>query len=353
MKHFLPNAAATLLVLSLAGLAGAGERQVVEEIIARVNNEVITGTDLERSRELARQEARQRATSAAEAERLFQEQEAHVLRDLIDQSLLVQRGIDMGLSVEAEIIKRLDKMRQDMKLDSLEALEQTMAAQGVSFQDYRQQMRNHMLTQMVVQREVSGRVFVDAEKVRQYYITHRGELAQPERVRLREILVSTEGRGPGELPAREERVREILGKIRKGEKFEELASAYSDAPTAKEGGELGYFEPEKLSPAIREAIARLLEGGVSDAMPTAQGWLILQVVEHRAAGIPPLEEVENEIRDKLFMDEVQPSLREFLNELRREAYVYVKPGFQDTGAVAEAEKPVRSGSRRSHRRRRD
>lgn len=350
MNRFLWMLGATLFVLPLAA---AGDRLVVEEIIARVNNEIITGSDVERSRTLLRQETQQRATSTAESERLFQEQEPNILRDLIDQSLLVQRGIDMGLSVEAEVIKRLDRMREEMKLDSLEALERAMAAQGISFQDYQQQMRNQMLTQMVVQREVTGRVFVDAEKVRQYYLTHRRELAQPERVRLREILVSTEGRGPEELPAREERVREILGKIRKGEKFEELAKAYSDAPTGKDGGELGYFETEKLAPAIRETVLRLLEGGVSDPMRTAQGWLILQLVAHRAAGIPPLEEVENEIRDKLFMEEVQPSLREFLNELRREAYVYVKPGYQDTGGVEEAEKPVRRGSRRSHRRRID
>lgn len=352
MRKILLFAVAALLVSSLAGPAASGDRQVLEEIVARVNNEVITRSDLERSRELLRQETRQRAGSTAEAERFFQEAEPDLLRDLIDQSLLVQRGIDMGLSVEAEVIKRLDKMRQDMKLDSLEALERSMASQGVSVQDYREQLRNNILTQMVVQREVAGKVFVDSEKVREYYLTHRQELARPERVRLREILVSTEGLKPEELPAREERVRELLAKIRKGEKFEELAPTYSDAPTGKDGGDLGYFEPEKLAASIREVVSKLQVGGVSDPIRTAQGWLILQVVEHQEAGIPTLEQAEEEIRDRLFMGEVQPALREFLNELRREAYVYVKAGYQDTGAVEEAEKLVRGGSRRTHRRRR-
>ncbi|MGH9804493.1 MAG: peptidylprolyl isomerase [Candidatus Acidiferrales bacterium] len=342
---------AALLVAPAAG--PAGDREVLEEIIARVNNEVITRADLERSRQLLRQELGQRVSSRTELERLYSEQEPNLLRDLIDQSLLVQHGNDMGLSVEAEVIKRLDQIRQEMKLDSMEALERAMGAQGINIQDYKQELRNHMLTQMVVQREVSGKVFVDSEKVRQYYLTRREELAQPERVRLREILVSTEKFSPAELPAREERARELLAKIRKGEKFEDLAREYSDAPTGAEGGELGYFEPDKLAPTIREAVSKLNINGVCDAIQTQQGWLVLQLVERRAAGVPPLEEAEDEIRNRLFMDEVQPALREFLGERRREAFIYVKPGYQDTAAVEPDELPVRRGSRRGSRRRRD
>lgn len=331
----------------------AADREVLEEIIARVNNEIITRSDLEKSRELLRQELGQRVTNRAELEKQLAVAEPNLLRDLIDQSLLIQHGNDMGLSVEAEVIKRLDRIRQDMKLDSMEALERSMEAQGINIQDYKQEMRNHLLTQMVVQREVSGKVFVDSEKVRQYYLTHREEMAQPERVRLREILVSTEKSTPAELPAREERVRELLGRIRKGEKFEDLAKEYSDAPTAAEGGELGYFEPEKLAPVIRDAVDKLNVEGVTDPIRTQQGWLILKLTEHIAAGVPPLEVAEDEIRNRLYMDEVQPALREFLSELRREAFIYVKPGYQDTAAVEVDEKPVRRGSRRGSRRRRD
>jgi peptidyl-prolyl cis-trans isomerase SurA len=353
MRLRFVQSAALLAALLLVLPALAGDREVLEEIIARVNNEIITRSDLEKGRTLLRQELAQRASSRAELDRVLAEQEPNLLRDLIDQSLLVQHGNDMGYSVEADVIKRLDRMRQDMKLESMEALERAMAAQGVNIQDYKQEMRNHLLTQMVVQREVAGKVFVDAEKVRQYYLTHREELAQPERVRLREILVSTEKYSAAELPTREERVRELLAKIRKGEKFDELAREYSDAPTGADGGELGYFEPDKLAPTIREAIANLNINGVTDAIRSPQGWLVLQLVEHRPAGVPPLEEAEDEIRNRLFMDDVQPALREFLNQLRREAFVYVKPGYQDTAAVEPEDLPVRRGSRRGSRRRRE
>lgn len=332
-----------LLTLLPGGLLAApekGERRVLEEIVARVNNDIITRSDLEQSRRLLRQELSQRY-SGAELEQKYKEQEANLLRDLIDQNLLVQRGTDMGLSVEAEVIKRLDSIRQEMGLQTMEELERAVAAQGVNFEDYRQQLRDQILTQRVIQREVAGRVMVDSEKVRHYYLQHRKELARPERYRLREILVSTDGRPGSASDAREERVREILAKIRKGEDFAELARTYSDAPTAADGGELGYFAKDKLAPAIREVVEKLREGGVSDPLPTRDGWLILQLVEHIPAGIPPFEEIEGELTQRLYFDEVQPALREFLSDLRREAYVYVKSGYVDTGAVEEQSRPRR------------
>ena len=337
------------VVLTLAGPLRAGERVVLEEIVARVNNEILTLAKLEHSRRLLRRELSERHTGA-ELERKVQEGEADLLRDLIDQTLLVQRGTDLGLSVEADVIKRLDRMRQDMGLPTLEEFERAVAAQGLVFEDFRQQLRDQFLTQQVIQREVAGRVLVDSEQVRQYYLQHRQELMQPERIRLREILVSTQGYDSTALPARQERVQEVLEKIRRGEKFEDLARTYSDAPTAADGGDLGYFEPEKLAPEVREVVAKLRESGVSDPLHTSQGYLILQLAEHIPAGLPPFEKIEGELRQKLYFDQVQPALREYLSNLRRDAFVYVKPAYVDSGAVKEAPKPLRRGRRRRPRR---
>ena len=116
-----------------------------------------------------------------------------------------------------------------------------------------------------------------------------------------------------------------------------MAKAYSDSPTAPEGGNLGAFEPEKLSSAIREVIGKLRDGGVSDPLRTQQGWLVLQLVNHTAAGVPEFDDVADEIRQRLYYDQVQPALREYLSQLRRDNYVYVAPGFIDTGAVEKDE----------------
>jgi peptidyl-prolyl cis-trans isomerase SurA len=297
----------------------ASSRQLLEEIVARVNNEIITLSELRLSEETLRQEMMQQLRGA-ELERVFEEQRQNVLRDLIDQSLLVQRGQDRGVSVESDVIKRLDELRQSMNLGSMEELERAMAAQGVSIEDYKDRIRQQIITNIVIQHEVSGNVFVDAEKVRNYYLTHREEFVQPPQM-----------------------------KIRKGEAFDELAREYSDAPTGEGGGDMGYFDPEKLAPTIREAVEKLLVQGVADPLETREGWLILQLTERRTAGIPPFEEVESQIRNQLYMDEVQPALREFLGELRREAYVRVtqdgKPPQQPPAS------PRRLTDERHHRRR--
>src|SRR3990172_3290138 len=207
-----------LFVVGLA-LTAAADRLVLEEIVARVNNQIITLADLERSRQSLREELA-REHIGAELEKQLQERDKDLLRDLIDQTLLVQRGTDMGISVEADVIKRLDRIRQDSGLDSMEALERTAAAQGVDFEDFKEQIRNQLLTQAVVQKEVSGKVMLDAEEVRDYNAKHQQELTRPESVYLREILVSTEGVPPEQLPARGERVRGGLGEIRAGGEVE-------------------------------------------------------------------------------------------------------------------------------------
>ena len=124
-----------------------------------------------------------------------------MLRDLIDQELLVQRGTDAGFSVEAEIIKQMDRIRQDMKLATMEELERAIAAQGTSVEDFKQQLRDQMMTNLVVQRMVTPDVFVNEEEISEYYQEHKEDLAQPERVGLREILISSEERTEEELSA--------------------------------------------------------------------------------------------------------------------------------------------------------
>jgi len=328
----------------------SNNRVVLEQVVARVNNQIITQSELEVARLRLRRELADQ-NSGAELEQKFTEAQANVLRDLIDQALLVQRGEDMGLSVEPEVIRYLDNLRQELNLPTMEDLERAISSRGMAFEDYRRDVRNQIMTRMVMQREVSGRVMMDEQGVRDYYLEHRQELTRPEQVHLREILVSTQGVTGDALAAREDRVREALEKIRKGESFEEVAKQYSDSPTASEGGDLGLFEPDKLSASIRDVVMKLRAGGVTDPIRTSEGFLILQLVQHYQAGIPPFEQVEGEIRQKLYFDQVQPALRDYLAQLRRENYVMVAAGFTDSGAVEQEFKPgaVRRGSRRARK----
>ena len=317
-------------------------RQVLDEVVARVNNRIITLSELREAHQSLRQEISRQLTGA-DLETKIGEMSKDTLRGMIDVQLLVQYGTDRGYSVESDVLQQLDRIRQNMNLDSMEALERAMLSEGVAIEDYKETLREQFMQDLVIQRDVARSVFLDDESVEEYYEENKEELVQPESVSLREILVSTATRTVEEAA---DRTREILKKIRKGDDFVDLAREYSDASTAERGGTLGVFDPATLSEDVRNLIVNLLEGGVADPQLTPEGYLILQLVERIEAGVPEMERARGEIMNRMYQKKMQPAFREFLNRLRRENYVYVKAGYADSGAVPEEEKPVLRGKDR-------
>src|SRR5512138_3074729 len=138
--------------LAVTVLALAGDT-VVEEIVARVNNSIITRGEFQRARTQTLQDLKQQMPEA-QANAEFANKEKDVLRDLIDQQLLLQKAADLGLNVDADVVKRLDEIRKRMNLNSMDELEQAAAAQGVSYEDFKQNIKNELLYFEVVRREV-------------------------------------------------------------------------------------------------------------------------------------------------------------------------------------------------------
>ena len=161
---------------------------VVEEIIARVNNEIVTRSEYVRSRDQLKQEVQQQ--DAANADRLFAERQKDVLRDLIDQQLLLQKAKDLGITGDTELIKRLDEMRKQMNLETMEDLEKAAEAQGASYEDFKQNLRNQIVTQRVIGQEVGQKLAISKEDEKKFYEEHRSEMERPEQVRLSEILIA-------------------------------------------------------------------------------------------------------------------------------------------------------------------
>jgi peptidyl-prolyl cis-trans isomerase SurA len=330
---------------------------VVEEIITRVNNEIITRSEYVRSRDQVKTEAQQQ--DPANAERIFAEKQRDVLRDLVDQQLLLQKGKDLGITGDTELIKRLDEMRKQMNLGSMEELEKAAEAQGASYEDFKQNMRNQIITQRVIGQEVGSHLAMNKEDEKKFYDLHRAEMEHPEEVRLSEILIApktpakpaaaadVKPEPPAEadpeaaaLATAEAKAQDLLAQIHKGAKFADLAKQYSDGPSAKEGGDLSYFKRGTMPKEYEDKVFALKAGEVSDVIRTKQGFVILQVVEHQMAGIPTMKEVEPRIQDALYMQKLQPALRAYLTTLREEAFIYYKPGYVDSGASANQTAPV-------------
>jgi peptidyl-prolyl cis-trans isomerase SurA len=342
MQKLLP----WLLLLCLAVLPKTLRADtVIEEIIARINNQIVTRTEYLRSKDQLKQEAQQQ--DPVNANKIVAERDKDILRDLIDQQLLLEKGKDLGITADTELIKKLDDMRKEMNLESMEDLDKAAQAQGVSLEDFKQNLRNQIITQQVIGREVGSKMSMSKEEEQKFYDQHKSEMEQPEHIRLSEILVSTEKKGGANAPddaqqlaTAQAKAEDLLAQIRKGSKFEDIAKKNSDGPTAAHGGDLGDFKRGTLAKELEDKTFAMKPGDVSDVIRTRQGFVILKVVEHHTAGIPPMSEVEPRIQDALYMQKLQPALREYLQKLREDAYIDVKPGYVDTGASPNQTKPV-------------
>jgi peptidyl-prolyl cis-trans isomerase SurA len=347
---------------------------VVEEIIARVNNEIITRSEYIRSRDQLKQEVQQQ--DPGNADRDFSDKQKDVLRDLIDQQLLLQKGKDLGITGDTELVKRLDEMRKEMKLETMEELEKAAEAQGASYEEFKQNLRNQIVTQRVIGQEVGSHLAMNKEDEKKFYDLHRAEMERPEQVRLSEILIAPKTPTPAKpaaggdaakadpataassasssvpqadtdaaLAAAQAKANDVLDQIHKGAKFGDLAKKYSDGPSAKDGGDLSYFKRGTLAKELEDKVFALKPGEITDVIRTKQGYVILEVVEHQTAGIPTLKEVEPRIQDALYMQKLQPALRTYLTSLREDAFIDIKAGYVDSGASAKQTKPVETDAK--------
>ena len=311
---------------------------VVEEIIARVNNEIITLSEYQKAAQSLVQEIQQDCPNCSQ-DRIQEElktRQKNLLRDMIDRQLLVERAKDMSLSVDTDLIKRLDDVRKENKLASLEELEKAVEAQGIGWEDYKSQIRNSMLTQEVIRREVGGRMEIGSDEVKKYYEAHKDDFVRKEGVSLAEIFLSTDGKSPQEIAAVRTKAEDLQKRVAQGEDFTAIAKRYSEGSTAADGGGLGDFERGQLAKPLEDAVFGIEKGQVTGVIQTKTGFEILKLLEHYQAGLQPLDKVEGEISNEIYRQRMEPAMRDYLAQLREESYVTVKPGYTDSAAIAGA-----------------
>ena len=368
-----------LVLAVLACLPAIAAGQVVEEIIARVNNQIITRSEYERSKDQLKDEVKQQ--DPKDPDKAYADREKDVLRDLMDQQLLLEKGRDLSINGDTDLIKQLDQMRKDMKLESLEDLEKEATKQGISWEDFKQTQRNQIITRKVIGEEVGGRLAISKDEEQKFYDEHKSEMEQPEFIRLSEILVAPKTVAPAATPAAapavtdpnaatpgasngqpavdeaarqardaaalsaaEAKANDLLKQIHDGANFEDVAKKFSDGPSAADGGALGMFKRGQLAKELEDKTFAMKAGDVTDVIRTKQGYVILKVIDHQMAGVPPMKDVLPKIQDALYYQKLQPALRAYLTKLREDAYIDVKTGYIDTGASPNQTKPVETAA---------
>ncbi len=313
---------------------------VVEDIVARINDQIITRSDYDRALKELDQEGKQHGASMQEIS------EAHkdLLRDLIDRQLWLSKGKELGINGETELIQRLNEIRKQYNMESLEDLEKAAKEQGVSFEDFKANIRNGIITQEVMRDQVGRKIQFTEGEVQRWFEQHKQEYAQQESVKLSEILISTGSGGDdaAKLAAAKAKADDIEAKLHAGGDFSQLAKSFSDGTTAAQGGEFGTFHHGELAKVFEDATFNLQPGQYTEPIRTKQGLLILKVDQHVKGGIPAFKDVQQEVEQNYYMARMEPAMRDYLTQMREEAYIDIKPGYTDTGASAKEIKPVYS-----------
>lgn len=319
----------TLAMVVATATPGLARRKVIERIIARVNGEVITQRQFERERDKLRIEL-SREHSGEDLENRVRDLSKDMLRDLIDRALMVQKAKDLDINVETDVVKRLDEIRRGANATSLEDLQKEAEKTGIIWEDFKDDIRRSLLMREVIGRDVGRTVIVSREDSRKYFEEHKENFSSPAGVVLAQILISNEKHKPEEA---DKRAKEAHQELVAGQKWSEVVKKFSDDEgTVSEAGHIGFMKSGTLASAIEESLSKLDRGEFSEPIPIKPGFIILRVLDRRTGGVPNFNEVESRVTEAIYTEKMQPALRQYLVTLRKESYIFLAPGYVDSGA---------------------
>jgi peptidyl-prolyl cis-trans isomerase SurA len=334
-KYFAAFVALIILTFGATnGFAQEGEMQVVDEVIAQVNDDVITLSMLKKETKERIEALKQSGMTEQQATDEVAKRQNELIATLINEKLLLQRGKELDLSneVEAEVNRRMLDIANQQGITSIEKLYEAMRQSGLVPEDVRRTMRTEMMKQAVLQQEVDRKVYLgpSTEEVKKYYDSHPDKFRKPETVKLSEIYLLTTGKDEAAVRAR---AVELVTQARAGADFGALAAANSEreknnqrtAPQDK--GYVGEFDVPNLREDLGAALKDVKAGGVTDPIRTNEGWQILRVDARTPAGTTPTFN-DNRVREAMLMEK-QPKEREaFLQNLRNEAFIKVTDAYR-------------------------
>ena len=320
-------AAAAVLLLPNIAAAQEGEPVVVDEVIAQVNDGIVTLSQLKSEMAERLETLKQNGMSPQQAQAEVEKHKNELIATLINEQLLIQKGKELDLTdkVEAEVNKRMLEVAKENKIPSIEKLEEAMRATGVDPVTTRQTMRAEIMKQAVLESEVDSKLFfgLSLDELHKYFDANKSKFVTPETVDLSEIFLSLAGKTEADVKAR---AMQLVTQIRGGADFGTLAAAYSERGQQNKG-KVGLFEVTNLRPDIAGAIKNVSVGGVSDPLKTDEGYQILRV-DARTAGSPTPTFNETKVREAITMERLPKEREKYLQGLRNDAYVKVAESYR-------------------------
>ncbi len=317
----------SLLLLFLTPLPGQEEPVLLDEIVAKVNEEIITWHDVQGELAVLKAGLQGTMKDAGEREKRYEVEKRATLKGMIQSRLMMQKAEEMGIGANADVqvSAYLDYMRKEAGIPTMEVFDQVLRRQGSSLNDLRRISRQKYIGETLVYQLVHSRLTVMTKEIEEYYNANIERYTEPAEVELAEILFLTEGKDKATVRSKAEKV---LSQLKAGTPFEELAKESSEGPSASKGGAIGTFKRGSMSEAM-EAVAFSLEAGTFSGIIEAEyGFQIIKVLSTKPAHKKTLEEVGDEIHMRVRDEKAKPDIQKFLEELRRESYIYVAPEYR-------------------------
>jgi peptidyl-prolyl cis-trans isomerase SurA len=313
MKKLSWVIAAVLLV----GISASAK--TVDRIVAQVNDEIVTLSELTRETEQARRELETKYTGE-QLEQMLQKAEQQALEMLIQEKLLYQKAMELGFNadIDKRVSQAIQQFIKDNNLESTEELEQALEQSGRTLRDFRDQYKRSIIVNDLIYEFVDSRIALLTPEIDKYYKDHAVEFTTPEEVTLSTIVIreATDKES-------EEKANDIYRRLQQGESFAALAGQYSKGATANTGGNIGTYLVGKLNALTVSAIANLKEGEVSKPQKEPEGFVMYRVDSRKVAAVRPLEEVKNEIKNRIYSRKRGPEYERYISQLKEDAYIQI------------------------------
>ena len=293
--------------------------EVVEAIVARVNNEVITLTQVKQ----VEAEVLKTLSVNYEGDELrekFEQMKSKIIDSLIEERLLIQKAKEKGIDVEKEVNDSIERLKKENNIRTNEELSEALKQEGLTIEDLKKQLRERTMQQKLLYYYLQGKISITEQEMKKYYDDNKNNYIEPASYRISHIFISNENRTEDEAY---ERAKQVLEKIKNGADFGEIAKEYSDDESREKGGDLGFLTRSELNPDLAKEIDSISIGQTSNIIKGVNGYHIFKVVEKVEARMKDYEEVKEDIYQKMFNERAGKYQDEFMEQLKKSSYIEI------------------------------
>jgi parvulin-like peptidyl-prolyl isomerase len=305
--------------LAVPALAALGAGQVVEEIVAVVNDDVITLSQVKAQHDIYYQQLRAQY-QGEEFEKQYARFKAELINSMITDILLLQQAREKQLNVMEQVKMNIDAIKKENNMETDEDLRRALQGQGITMEAFTKQMEENILKEAILYREVYMSIVVDDAEVAQYYKLNPAQFTDPEEYKLKAVYLSFEGRTE---EAIEKLKKEISDKLKAGEEFAAVAAESADSPMKEAKGELGDFKKGQLDKSLEDAVSPLKKGETSAWIKAKNGWYLIRMEDKKESRLKAFEEVKQAVMQKLGDERRAKKANEYIKKLKEISYIKI------------------------------